>query len=141
MSSKVKDGLPQRRNADSIKERYVRLCERIHISSDHFSFRFEPSTDALTMSFRKDPNKIMGKQALFGKNIIITDNTDWTTGDIFEAILDRWQVEDWFRLRKDDDLFCVQPIRHGTDSKIRYHRLFAYFNFGGCVWSLSGPDF
>jgi transposase len=83
----------------------------------------------------------MEKQALFGKNIIITDNTDWTTGHIIETSLDRWQVEDRFRLKKDDDLFCVQPIRHGTDSKIRCHRLFAYLNFGGCFWSLSGPDF
>jgi transposase len=58
---------------------------------------------------------------MFGKNIIITDNTDWTTGDIVQASLDRWQVEDCFRLSKDDDLVGVSPIRHWTDSKIRCH--------------------
>jgi transposase len=61
------------------------------------------------------------RQALFGKNIIITDNTDWTTAQIVEASLDRWQVEDRFRLSKDNDLVAMQPIRHWTDSKIRCH--------------------
>jgi len=41
---------------------------------------------------------------MFGKNIIITDNTEWLTSDIFEANLARWQVEDRFRLSKNDDL-------------------------------------
>ncbi len=58
---------------------------------------------------------------MFGKNIIITDNTDWTTSDIIQANLDRWQVEDRFRLSKDDELVGVSPVRHWTDSKIRCH--------------------
>ena len=58
---------------------------------------------------------------MFGKNIIITDNLDWTTPEIIETSLDRWQVEDRFRLSKDDDLVSIQPIRHWTDSKIRCH--------------------
>jgi transposase len=58
---------------------------------------------------------------MYGKNIIITDNTDWTTREIVEASLDRWQVEDRFRLSKNDDLVVTRPIRHWTDSKIRCH--------------------
>lgn len=73
------------------------------------------------MSFRKNVYNVKQKQAMFGKNIIITDNTDWTTSEIVRASLDRWQVEDRFRLSKDDDLVGVNPIRHWTDSKIRCH--------------------
>ncbi len=73
------------------------------------------------MSFRKDSYKIERKQSMFGKNIIITDNIDWTTSKIVDASLDRWQVEDRFRLSKDDDLVGTLPIRHWTDSKIRCH--------------------
>ena len=61
------------------------------------------------------------KQAMFGKNIIITDNTDWLTSDIIETNLARWQVEDRFRLSKNDDLVGVSLVRHWTDSKIRCH--------------------
>ena len=73
------------------------------------------------MGFRKDPYKIDQKQAMFGKNIIITDNIDWTTSEIVDASLDRWQVENRFRLSKDDDLVGILPFRHWTDSKIRCH--------------------
>jgi len=62
-----------------------------------------------------------GKRLKFGKDIIVTDNTDWTTSEIVEANLDRWQVENNFRLSKDDDLVAIRPIRHWTDNKIRCH--------------------
>ena len=121
MRAKVKDKAPHWRNPDTIRERYLRLCERLHISSDLYALKFEKSKSSLSMSFRKDPYKIEKKQALFGKNIIITDNIDWTTSQIVEASLDRWQVEDRFRLSKDDDLVGTLPVRHWTDSKIRCH--------------------
>ena len=73
------------------------------------------------MSFRKDVIAVEKKRSMFGKNIIITDNTDWTTVEIVETSLDRWQVEDRFRLSKENDLVAMQPIRHWTDSKIRCH--------------------
>jgi transposase len=93
----------------------------LHISSDLYALTFEESKSGLSMSFRKDPYKIELKQAMFGKNIIITDNIDWTTSEIVDASLDRWQVEDRFRLSKDDNLVGTLPIRHWTDSKIRCH--------------------
>ena len=77
------------------------------------------------MSFRKDTYQVKQKKFMFGKNIIITDSMDWATKDIIEASLDRWQVEDCFRLSKNNDLVGVHPIRHWTDSKIRCH-LFTY---------------
>ncbi|MBW2064805.1 MAG: hypothetical protein JRJ03_07685 [Deltaproteobacteria bacterium] len=73
------------------------------------------------MSFRKNPYNVAMKQAMFGKNIIITDNSDWTTREIVETSLDRWQVENRFRLSNNDDLVATRPIRHWTDSKIRCH--------------------
>ena len=121
MRTKVRDQIPHWRNPDAIKERYLRLCERLHISSDLYNLTFEESKNGLTMSFRKDAYKIEQKQVTFGKNIIITDNTDWTTSEIVDASLDRWQVEDRFRLSKDDDLVGTIPVRHWTDSKIRCH--------------------
>ena len=121
MRNKVREKAPHWKNPDAIGERYVRLCERLHVSSDYYTIGFEYTHDGLSMSFRKDPYRISRKQAMFGKNIIITDNTDWTTREIVEASLDRWQVEDRFRLSKNDDLVGTRPVRHWTDSKIRCH--------------------
>ena len=121
MRNNVREKAPHWKKPDVIRERYVRLCERLHVSSDYYTLEFNRTNDGLSMSFRKDPYRVSRKQAMFGKNIIITDNTDWTTREIVEASLDRWQVEDRFRLSKNDDLVSMRPIRHWTDSKIRCH--------------------
>ncbi len=121
MRTKVRDRAPHWRNEDAIKERYSRLCERMHMPSELYELTFEQSDEGLSMSFRKNVYLVTRKQSMFGKNIIITDNMDWTTGDIVQANLDRWQVENRFRLSKDEDLLGVSLVRHWTDSKIRCH--------------------
>ena len=121
MRLKVREKAPHWRNPDTIKERYLRLCEKLHLSSDLYILKFEKTKNGLSMSFRKNIYKIRQKQTMFGKNIIITDNTDWTTSEIVEASLDRWQVENRFRLSKNDSLVGTLPVRHWTDSKIRCH--------------------
>jgi len=121
MRSKVKAKAQHWRDQEKIKERYLRRCASLHISSTLYDINFNEDKGCLKMSFRKNSHNIKLKQKLFGKNIIITDNIDWPTSDIIEASLDRWQVEDQFRESKKKDLICVGPIRHWTDSKIRCH--------------------
>lgn len=121
MRAKIKEEAPHWKNSEDIMNRYLRLCQRLHMSSNLFSLNFKQSEKGLSMNFRKDPYQVKQKKLMFGKNIIITDNTDWTTKDIIQASLDRWQVEDRFRLSKNDDLVGVQPIRHWTDNKIKCH--------------------
>lgn len=121
MRAYVREAAPHWRDAEKIWERYLRHCERLHISSDLFDLEFDSSGPNLSMSFRKNVYALQKKRARFGKNIIITDNTDWTTQEIVQASLDRWQVEDAFKQSKDEDLVGAQPFRHWTDSKIRCH--------------------
>ena len=77
----------------------------------------------LVMRFGKDYYRIGKYCNKFGKNILITDNMDWETGQIVQASLDRYIVEKSFRTSKDDDLVGMMPLRHWTDSKIRCHIL------------------
>jgi transposase len=121
MRTKVQDKAPHWRDAEAIKERYMRLCERLHVSGDLYILEFSTTVGGLSMSFRKDAASVERIRALLGKSIIITDNVDWPTTEIVQASLDRWQVENRFRLSKDDDLVAIRPIRHWTDSKIRLH--------------------
>ncbi len=77
-------------------------------------------------------------QAMFGKNIIITDNTEWLTGDIIEASLAHWQVEDRYRPSKDDmrHLHCVLSVKKGSRTPER--RLETPSNTQGEVLSAFG---
>jgi len=123
MRAKFREREPHWRDPETIRERYLRLCERLHVRSDLFSLEFRDVRKGLAMSFKKNVYRVERQQARMGKTIIITDNTDWTTAEIVAASLDCWQVEDRFRLSKDTDLVGVQPVRHWTDSKIRCHFL------------------
>ncbi len=108
MRTKVRDNQPHWRKEDDIQERYLRLCEQMHMPSELYELTFEHAADGLAMSFRKNAYLVERKLSMFGKNIIITDNMDWMTEDIVQASLDRWQVEDRFRMSKDDDLVGVK---------------------------------
>lgn len=123
MRAKVRDEAPQWKDQDSIRERYHRLCEQLHIDSGYYELSFEAVEKSLKMGFRKNLYRTESKRKTLGRSIIVTDNTDWTTQDIVQAHLDRWEIESGFRQSKDDDLVGVRPIRHWTDSKIRCHLL------------------
>ena len=123
MRSRVRDRAPHWRDPEMIKERYLRICEHLHVPSDLYDIELSQRGGTLSMSFRKNVVRVQRKRAMFGKNIIITDNVDWTTSEIVEASLDRWQVENRFRLSKDDECVAMRPLRHWTDSKIRCHLL------------------
>ena len=66
-------------------------------------------------------DRLTSRRELLGKNIIITDQSNWSTAEIVVASRDRWQVEQQFRQSKDEDLVGTRPLRHWTDSKIRCH--------------------
>jgi len=121
MRAKVKANAPQWRNPETIQDRYLRLCQRLHVSPKIYNLTFDQSAGGLKMSFRKDMHQVNVRESMFGKNIIITDNMDWTTREIVEASIDRWQVENRFRVSNDDEVVGVRAIRHWTDSKIRCH--------------------
>jgi transposase len=73
------------------------------------------------MAFRKNHYRIGRHIDRFGKNIIITDQAEWSTDEIVRASLDRYVVENNFRQSKHDDLVSLMPVRHWTDGKIRCH--------------------
>jgi transposase len=121
MRAKVRADAAQWRDPEVIRDRSLRLCQQLHISPQFYRISFERSKAGLRMRFRKDPYQVRLKEAMLGKNIIITDNMDWSSREIIEASLDRWQVEDRFRASNDPDIVGVRPIRHWIDSKIRCH--------------------
>ncbi len=121
MRLRVRQGDPHWRDEQTVRERYLRECERLHVPSDLYTLKFTRRGQRLSMSFRKDFYRLSLQQQRFGKSIIITDNKDWTTPEIVEAHLDRWKVEERFRLSKDEDLVATRPMRHWTDSKLRCH--------------------
>lgn len=121
MRAKVREGAVQWRNAEDIRARYDALCQGMHLPNDLYDLQFTSTKGRLEMTFSKSAYRVQRREMMFGKNLIVTDNHDWTTLEIVSASLDRYEIEQSFRQSKDDDLVGVQPIRHWTDSKIHCH--------------------
>lgn len=106
-------------SAKAVVTRYRKLCDQLHISHKCFRLRFEDSR----MSFRKDDSEVGAIEAMMGKNIIVTDNHDWSTEEIVSASLDRYRIEQQFRASKSSCHVRINPMFHWTDDKIRCHLL------------------
>lgn len=59
-----------------------------------------------------------------GKNIIITDNHDWSTEDIISTYRSQHIIEDVFKKMKDRKIGTWWPMFHWTDQKIKVHGLY-----------------
>lgn len=114
-----RESRPQWRDAEKIKQRYERLCERLHIGSQYYQLTFSSTESKPTMSFSEDSCQVIKTKQLHGRNVIITDNQDWSTEDIVQLSLDRYVVEQEFRESKSSHHVNVSPFFHWTDSKIR----------------------
>ena len=119
--AKVNSQAPHWRKKSIILKRYKDACAELHIPSDLYKIEISNIDGKFQMNFRKNHYRISRYIDRFGKNILITNITDWTTDEIVQASIDRWMVEDGFRLTKDEELVAMRPIRHWTDSKIRCH--------------------
>jgi transposase len=120
---KYRDQAVHWRDPDTICERYYRYCEKLHIGSQYYQLEFGDRRKAPEMSFGKDQYQISKAISLFGKNVIVTDNSDWTTEEIVQLSLDRYGIEKQFRDSKSSNHVRVNPLYHWTDSKIRCHLL------------------
>ncbi|WP_319548629.1 IS1634 family transposase [Desulfogranum marinum] len=121
MQSKVSRGTCHWRNKATIEKRYKERCAELHLPSDIYKVEISVIDGALAFNFKKNYYKIERYIERLGKNILITDIEDWETEEIVQASLDRWAVEEGFRLTKDEEQIAMRPIRHWTDSKIRCH--------------------
>jgi len=118
-----REARPQWRNPEAIRNRYERICDRLHIGSSYYDIEFGDQRCAPEMSFRKNLSQIEKNMQSFGRNVIVTDNHDWSTDEIVQLTLDRYFVEKQFRASKDDEHININPFFHWTDSKIRCHLL------------------
>jgi transposase len=121
MQDKVNAQATHWKKKSSVVKRYEEICSGLHIPTDLYTVELSDHGKGLWMNFRKNHYRIGRYIDRFGKNIIVTNITEWATDEIVQASLDRWMVEDSFRQSKDDDLVAMMPMRHWTDSKIRCH--------------------
>jgi len=121
LRSRARSGKAPWNQLKHLEKHYLQACEKLFMPKDLYQFDLEKEQGKPKFTFRKDYYRIGRHIERFGKNIIITDHTDWSTDEIVRASLDRYLVEEAFRQSKDEELVSVLPIRHWTDGKVRCH--------------------
>ncbi len=64
------------------------------------------------------------QQRLFGKRILITDHTDWSTAEVIAGYRSQSDAEFSFRQLKDPHVVSFSPMHHWTEAHIRVHALY-----------------
>jgi len=113
------DKKPQWRNFDKMNAGYMKECERLHIGTGYYVLDLKGND----LSFKQDQNNIRKAISMFGKSVIVTDNTDWTTEEIVKASGKKWKIERAFKDTKSKSYISINPMCHRTDHKIRCHLL------------------
>jgi transposase len=123
LKEKVKTQKSHWTDAKRIEAHYAEACRNLHLPKDLYDVSLEKYKRKWRLLASKNHYRMTLYMEKFGKNILITDQSEWATDEIVRASLDRYMVENAFRQSKDDDLVSVLPIRHWTDGKIRCHIL------------------
>jgi transposase len=100
--------------ATILKARWVKDVIRVDLTGE------KPSEFRLT--FRTDQRaRARLERRLFGKRILFTNRTSWSTGEVVSAYRSQAGVESGFRQLKDPHVVSFSPLHHWTDQKIRVH--------------------
>lgn len=59
-----------------------------------------------------------------GKNILVSDRTEWSDDAIIKAYRSQFMIEEVFKQSKDRQIGTWWPLSHWTDSKIQVHGLY-----------------
>ncbi len=88
----------------------VNVCEQ----NGHVGLSFSTNTPAVARLHRR----------LFGKNILFTDNNDWSNEEIISAYRGQYVIENAFKQMKHPVFVSWKPRFHWTDQKIRVHAFY-----------------
>ena len=64
------------------------------------------------------------QRTLLGKNILFTDQTDWSDEAIVRAYRGQYHIEEAFKRMKNPHFVSWRPLHHWTDQKIRVHAFY-----------------
>lgn len=118
-SGAVRGGKPP--TVAGVSKKVAGLLKARHMK-DLFHVEVAEEDGLPTMTYRFDHHAWRRLQkTLLGKNILFTDNDDWTDADIVRGYRAQHHVETAFRDMKDPHHICLRPQHHWTDQKIEVH--------------------
>lgn len=119
---RVKKG--KKPTVESVKRQVSSILSGQHMKKliDH-TIEQDSDVPLITYSLNKEAYAELSDTYL-GKNIIITDNHNWSTEEIILAYRSQYIIEDAFKQMKDRKTGSWWPMFHWTDQMIKVHGLY-----------------
>jgi transposase len=111
-----------RSTEESLRRQAEEILDHWHVRP-FFAIEMIKADGFFKASVRKNHAAIEKAMKRFGKTIHFTNRETLSAGDIVKIYLDRYIIEDVFRITKSDHFVKMDPAFHWTDSKIKVHAL------------------
>lgn len=114
----------RRPTVSSVKRQVERILSwQYH--SELFDVDTEEQDGHVVLSFSTNTTAVARlHRRLFGKNILFTDNDDWSTEEIVATYRGQYRIEDAFKQMKHPVFVSWRPRFHWTDQKVRVHAFY-----------------
>jgi transposase len=111
-----------RSTEESLRRQAEEILDHWHVRP-FFAIEIIKADGFFKASIRKNHAAIEKAMKRFGKTILFTSRETLSAGDIVKIYLDRYIIEDVFKITKSDHFVKMDPAFHWTDSKIKVHAL------------------
>jgi len=121
-SGKVTKG--KKPTVSSVKRQVERILSWQYLSQ-LFDMNVREQNGHVVLSFSTNTTAVAQlHHRLFGKNILFTDNDDWSNEEIISAYRGQYAIENAFKQMKHPVFVSWKPRFHWTDQKIRVHAFY-----------------
>jgi transposase len=118
-TGKIRGGRPP--TVEGVTKKVAAWLKARHMK-DLFHVEITERDGLPSLSYRFDKREWQRLQkTLLGKNILFTDNDDWSDAEIVRGYRSQHHVETAFRRMKDPHHICLRPQHHWTDQKVEVH--------------------
>jgi transposase len=120
-----------RRQRPAVEAEVARICADRWVSRVLTTTLTGERPASLRLDWQLDTQARQALEAeLFGKRILFTDRTDWTTAQVVAAYRSQEEVETDFRQMKDPKVVSFSPMYHWTDQKVVVHAFYCALALG-----------
>jgi transposase len=108
---------------DALKRQYMKQVLTYNITTIPGGKDNDKNIPVLTYSIDTDAIKRLSDTYL-GKNLIVTDRSEWSNEQIILAYRSQFHIENVFKDMKDREFGSWWPVYHWTDQKIHVHAFY-----------------
>jgi transposase len=121
-------------NTEVAERRLGRLLERNRRAAKFFKFEFKENNGAVQLIWSKREKQLTWARLSEGCYVLRSNVKEWTPEELWKAYIQLTDVEEAFRIQKDD--LKLRPIWHQKENRVKAHILVCFLAY--VLWKCFG---